>query len=654
MKNSTLLFSNFFIGLLMLFNLSGQAQWSKQITNTWINDIQMADPNNGFATDGGQIYKTNDGGINWNLSKPTQKYGFQLGLYTMNKDTAFDFGFLTYQHYTHNSGTTWDSTLSPSPNETFYEMTSFNKDTCVIVGNVGIYQSPNCGKTWKKVLSTSSEVTDVQFINKNTAYACNWYGGFYKTTNNGSNWSKIANDSIYQISFINDTIGYGINYNNNNIEKTIDGGYTWNTSVNLPWNDFGYLTDIAAYSNYVMVACSTNYFTYAYSEDNGITWFKYVDTKDFFGMNSINLLHDSMVWCSGNTGICYSFNPFSGGTALNTDSVWPGDANANKTANIYDALNIGIAYGKTGPARTGASLNWQAQAATDWGKTFKNNVDYKHVDCDGNGKIDYNDLQAIIANYGLMHSKTSNTTKASATDPFLYLQFLDDSVAASTSISIPIYFGSSNVPIDSLYGIAFSVNYDTSLIKSASISADFSNSWLGTINTDMFSLTQNLPSNSRIDIALSRTNQQDKLSSFGQIGELNVVTSDNISGKTLITKTLQLSISNVSAITAAESILSVNTSGDSIVVYQNISGVSDILIDEDLIQLFPNPAKDNIIINSNGVKIKSVKMFNVLSQNDVELMNDKSQINLSNYSAGMYLLQLETNKGIVLKKFVKE
>ena len=242
---------------------------------------------------------------------------------------------------------------------------------------------------------------------------------------------------------------------------------------------------------------------------------------------------------------------------------------------------------------------------------------------------------------------------ATATDPLLYLQFPDDSVAVNTSISIPIYFGTSSLVVDSLYGLAFSISYDTTLIKSASISTDFSNSWLGTINTDMFSVTKNLPGESKIDIAISRTDQQNKTNSFGQIGELNIVTSDNISGKTLIGKILTLSISNVKAITASESILAVNTAGDSTIIYQDASGIADILVNNNSISLFPNPAKNNIAINSNGIKIKSVKMFNMLGKNEVDLKGNIN-INLTDYPSGMYMLQIETENGVVVKKFAKQ
>src|SRR5690606_25373166 len=38
-----------------------------------------------------------------------------------------------------------------------------------------------------------------------------------------------------------------------------------------------------------------------------------------------------------------------------TDSVWPGDANSDKIANLWDVLAVAVAYNQTGPARPGAT-----------------------------------------------------------------------------------------------------------------------------------------------------------------------------------------------------------------------------------------------------------------------------------------------------------
>ena len=86
---------------------------------------------------------------------------------------------------------------------------------------------------------------------------------------------------------------------------------------------------------------------------------------------------------------------------LQVDStcVWPGDANSDKKVTTADVLNIGLAYFATGTGRAGASNNWVPQRSADWGTAIKG-VDYKYVDCNGDGVINISDLAAIGLNYG--------------------------------------------------------------------------------------------------------------------------------------------------------------------------------------------------------------------------------------------------------------
>ncbi|MBK9422943.1 MAG: hypothetical protein IPN54_02140 [Bacteroidetes bacterium] len=45
----------------------------------------------------------------------------------------------------------------------------------------------------------------------------------------------------------------------------------------------------------------------------------------------------------------------------NTNDVWPGDANSDGVANLYDLLSVGIGFNTSGTSRVGASTGWVAQ-----------------------------------------------------------------------------------------------------------------------------------------------------------------------------------------------------------------------------------------------------------------------------------------------------
>ncbi len=91
------------------------------------------------------------------------------------------------------------------------------------------------------------------------------------------------------------------------------------------------------------------------------------------------------------------FGEFEGAcayTACTDDCVWPGDTNRDGIVNHCDLLPIGVAYGESGPSRDGF-VNWAPKEAIDWGQTFNQLYDDKHVDANGDGVIDLTDVDLI-------------------------------------------------------------------------------------------------------------------------------------------------------------------------------------------------------------------------------------------------------------------
>ena len=78
----------------------------------------------------------------------------------------------------------------------------------------------------------------------------------------------------------------------------------------------------------------------------------------------------------------------------------------------------------------------------------------------------------------------------------------------------------------------------------------------------------------------------------------------------------------------------------------------DELVFENSISIYPNPATNtiNITINSNTNYIKS-EIYNILSQRI--LKTNKKSISIENLSKSTYFLKIYTEKGIAIKKFIK-
>jgi len=333
--------------------------------------------------------------------------------------------------------------------------------------------------------------------------------------------------------------------------------------------------------------------------------------------------------------------------------VWPGDANSDLIANNFDLLAIGSAYGATGPVRSGASNTWVGQPAGDWSGTLSNGVNYKHADCNGDGTINANDTVAILLNYGSVHNKTNGIQQTNSAYPTLYVQFLNDTIQAGTAFTVPVYLGTSSVPANNVYGVAFSVNYDPEIIVAGTAKINFTPSWMGTIGTNMIAIQENFPMDGRLEVGATRIDHQN-LSGSGQVGTLNFTMKDDISGKTLLNKKLVLSLSNVKLVSDNGTVLPVNLLSDSTIASMNVTGIKMLEMISATIKTYPNPANDHLIVDLGDAAASELKLMNTIGQVVYTLasqqLNRSVTINTAYFPNGIYYLSIQTKEGRVTKK----
>ncbi|HKR04977.1 MAG TPA: T9SS type A sorting domain-containing protein, partial [Bacteroidia bacterium] len=328
-------------------------------------------------------------------------------------------------------------------------------------------------------------------------------------------------------------------------------------------------------------------------------------------------------------------------------NVWPGDANYDLIVNNFDLLNIGIAFGETGSARAGASNNYVAQPSTDWSSYFISAVNKKHADCDGNGMVDDDDTLAVSLNYGLAHpARLAQNEQAISSGIELSFQFPTGAIAPGSPVNIPIFLGSSSVPADSIYGIAFTVNYDPSFINQGSMYADYSGSWIGNTGNSIH-LEKDFSAIGKFEVAFTRTDHYG-VSGFGLIGMLNFIVANNAIGL------MYLSFSNVMAITNTGTEIPLLTNSGSIA-----TGVENIQDTEQFSFLYPNPFHDRAEIVFSNPEYKKI----ILKVSDItgkEILyrqingENKIIIERNNLSKGMfsYELKSEDEKTLSRGKFV--
>lgn len=271
---------------------------------------------------------------------------------------------------------------------------------------------------------------------------------------------------------------------------------------------------------------------------------------------------------------------------VSDECAWPGDTDTDGIADNNDLLNIGLGYGQTGPARANASIQWAAQPFTPWVASAPTGENYAHSDTDGNGIINDDDTLAIVQNYGLMHLKRDGSEGGPGDPDFLILPAIDSALIGDT-LALPIVLGTTATPADSIYGLAFTIQYDPELIDSASAGVTLTSSWLGTPGTDLLSVQMDKYADGEIDVAITRTDQMDRMGA-GTIALFNIVMIDDLAGKNGAKEEVNFNITDVTVIDQNGDVKPVYNQPSSILLTDNTTSLERSSFET--LSVMPNPS----------------------------------------------------------------
>ena len=320
--------------------------------------------------------------------------------------------------------------------------------------------------------------------------------------------------------------------------------------------------------------------------------------------------------------------------------VFPGDANHDQVCNNTDLLPLGIHFGQTGPARANASLNWVGQPADDWAGTQANGRNVKHADCDGDSIVNWADTLAINLNYGLTHT---SWRPASGGGMRIRFDMPTTSIAPGDTVSIPISLGTIDTMAMGVYGLAFSIQYDMTLVDSASVWVSYANSWLGTKNIDMLTVDKDFYNLEQMDIGMVRNDQVNR-TGYGTIADLIVVINDDLA-KRLIPFTL--SFSNIVAVDSAGEFLEITgVPGEAEIDTDLSTGLQDEALSS--LIFYPNPVEDQLFLKHPSYTFETVYLISSIGQK-VNVWEGRQKgeltIPIATFSPGIYLLQVEMKEG---------
>lgn len=186
-----------------------------------------------------------------------------------------------------------------------------NADTGWVVGDYGtILKTTDSGEHWNiQTSNTTANLISVFFTNLNKGWLVGENSTILYTNNCGENWNSqsvdMANASLKDVFFVNDSIGWIANYSpnstNNSLYKTTDGGAHW-FGQNINWSRFpGINTLFFLNENLGWVANHGNGF--GITRDGGNSWSILED--DNYQINSMCFVNESLGWTNNSPNGVY-------------------------------------------------------------------------------------------------------------------------------------------------------------------------------------------------------------------------------------------------------------------------------------------------------------------------------------------------------------
>ncbi len=183
--------------------------------------------NGGGFYHNGEVFKTTNGGSNWEILSFGNKVMYDVKF--VNSTTGYLAGDGGNLWKTTNTGVNWNFlNLNISFN---YKIFFLNPDLGWILGKQGnisrLSKTSDGGLNWEYLILPDNIpiITSFQFLDENIGWLCGKGGLIYATTNGGQNWiiqMNPTNQDLYSINFVNYNTGW-ICGSNGAILKTISG-----------------------------------------------------------------------------------------------------------------------------------------------------------------------------------------------------------------------------------------------------------------------------------------------------------------------------------------------------------------------------------------------------------------------------------------------
>jgi hypothetical protein len=320
-------------------------------------------------------------------------------------------------------------------------------------------------------------------------------------------------------------------------------------------------------------------------------------------------------------------------------NVWPGDANSDGIADNLDVLELGLHYTQTGTPRATTSNVWQSYFANNWMGTITNGKNLNHSDCNGDGIINDDDTLAIYNNYGLTHA--FKPVQTNSVNPQLSIVPDQSTVLKGSWGTASIYLGDASTNINNVNGVAFTIDFDNTLIETNSIHIEYQNSFIDAGQNLRFRKLDF--ANGKVYSATTHT-INNNASGYGKIATLNYQIKSDLTTDQI----LHLGVSEAHQSDAFGIVSSLTSSSSSLTATIDV-GLQE--LNGNVISISPNPTNGSLTINSKTElqKIEVVSITGQILLSEVPT-NVSHTLQLDNFANGICFLNVYQKDRVVKRE----
>jgi len=445
-----------------------------------------------------------------------------------------------------------------------------------------------------------------------------------------------------------------------------NGGYL--TSVNFPSSP-GHKIQMLADGDWIRYNSNQ---IFKYDNQGNLTWTKNIPLI-YFGINVVGEQSDG-TFLTGGTYLTskynyaeYDYSTFvgtidsSGNTIIDsTSQYWTLDANDDSIVEFGDVIYVALAFGSTGPRRVDLAVQNDmifpgGDIAIDFPGSFANGINHKHSDYVGDGNIDSTDLAmtALLSSQGTYHHTLWRIHKTSVCTILPSFSCIpnQDSITAGDTVRIYFVIGENGIPVDSIFGLAFKLNFDPQNIGNIGrvINMEFIDSDIGNL-VDQRTISIN--NYSAVSMMTGRKDLQNAYMVTDTLGFADIQIPVNAVGN----ENLLFSVQSFKAITAGGFTVDFQFNSRPVYIRPLINEVSELF--EDKIILYPTPVNEIQTLKGLPETELELSIYNYEGKECYSGNTNKhSRISLQTelLSPGIYLLSITNPKGRkTTKKFIKD